>query len=649
MDRQISVATDASTAVDPYFDLPLLLLCVAGLDGYFRRIGPAWTRKLGWSLDELRARPFHEFIHPDDRPRLTQEIARVVRAEDPDPFEIRALHRDGGHRWLLFAGRLEPGTSNIHAFAIDVTSRHDDLDRLQRREDLLREMGQLAAVGGWELTLATMKLRWSDEVYRIHEVEPDFVPTVDSAIAFYAPDSRPAIAAAVERCVDSGEPWDLKLGFITARGNHRRVRAMGRAEISGGRVVRLYGAFQDITAEWEAQRALAQQADELARARDAALEAARAKSVFLATMSHELRTPLNGVLGMTGLLLDTPLAPEQRELAGTIRTSGEALLCLVNDVLDYSRIEAGRVAIDAAPFDLRALVGDALEIVSATARLRGLALDLEYDEALPPLLVGDPDRLRQVLLNLLGNALKFTERGGVRLRVRRQREHFDPVGVRFEVIDTGVGIAADAVPTLFERFTQVDTGSTRRHGGAGLGLAISKHLVELMGGGVGVISEPGAGSTFWFTVRLGVAAGAVGAVGAAVESGPTRAPRIAAGRRVLVAEDNIVNQRVALRMLERFGLHVDIVGDGEAAAAAVLERRYDLVLMDCQMPIADGYTATAAIRAAEGERRTCIVAMTANVMEGDRDRCLAAGMDDYLSKPVRLPDLVRTLERWIPA
>jgi PAS domain S-box-containing protein len=647
MERQLSGEADSGKTVDPYFDLPLLLLCVAGTDGYFRRIGPAWTAKLGWSVDELRSRPFAEFVHPDDRPRLQQEIARVVRVEDPDPFELRALCRDGGYRWLLFAGRLAPGTDEIHAFAIDVTDRHADRDQLQRREDLLRQMGQLASVGGWELTLATMSLRWSDEVYRIHEVAADFVPTVDTALAFYAPDSRGDVTAAVERCMGEGEPWDLKLGLVTARGHRRRVRAIGRAEIRDGRVVRIYGAFQDITAEWEAQRALSQQADELSRARDAALEAARAKGVFLATMSHELRTPLNGVLGMTGLLLDTPLSSEQRELADTIRTSGEALLSLVNDVLDYSKIEAGRVAIDAVSFDLRALVGDALEIVTATARFKDLTLDVEIDGLLPPALIGDPARLRQVLLNLLGNALKFTDRGGVRLRVRRQREHFDPVGVRFEVIDTGVGIAADAVSSLFERFTQVDDSSTRRHGGAGLGLAISKHLVELMGGGIGVISAPGEGSTFWFTVRLGIDAG--GRIGPSETAAPATAPRIAAGRRVLVAEDNAVNQKVATRMLERLGLDVDVVGDGDAAATAVLTRAYDLVLMDCQMPGADGYSATAMIRARETTRHTHIVAMTANVMEGDRDRCLAAGMDDYLSKPVRLPDLIRTLERWIPA
>jgi PAS domain S-box-containing protein len=637
-------AASPESAVDPYFDLPLLLLCVAGPDGYFRRLSPAWTVKFGWSADELFAKPYLELVHPEDRAAVADQIARVVRIEDPPPFEFRCLTRDGRYLWMLWAARLQPGTGLIHAFAIDVTDRHDARARLERSEEMLLEMGRLAKVGGWELPLDTKRPLWSDEVYRIHELPQDYSPTADDALRFCTPESSPLLAAAVQRCLDDGTPWDVELDILTARGNRRRVRAIGRAQVAGGRIARLYGSLQDITAQWESQRALARQADELARARDAAVAAARVKASFLATMSHELRTPLNGVIGMTALLLDTPLTPEQRDFAGTIRVSGEALLSLVNDVLDYSRIEAGKVAIQSTSFDLRALIDEALEILGAPARAKHLSLDRSVDHALPTAVIGDPDRVRQVLLNLLGNAIKFTDRGGVVLRVRREREHVDPIGVRFEVVDTGVGIPLDAIPTLFERFTQVDDSSTRRHGGAGLGLAISRHLVELMGGRIGVISIPGSGSTFWFTLRLSRDVDAM-----TLSCDATGAPSwTGSGLRVLVAEDNPVNQKVASRLLQKLGLEVDVVENGEEAVRAALTVGYDLVLMDCQMPVADGYSATMAIRAAERDsRRTRIVAMTANAMEGDRNRCLAAGMDDYLSKPVRPAELIRTLERWL--
>ena len=420
-------------------------------------------------------------------------------------------------------------------------------------------------------------------------------------------------------------------GFVNERLRRRTRKAIHTA--------------RELVASLERQRqTLQSQTGEIEHAREQAESANVAKSQFLATISHEFRTPLNGILGTTELLLDSPLNPSQRRFAKTAHLSATALLALVDDVIDLSRIEAGKFTLRNTAFDLRALVDEAMDLMAAIARDKPLSLSATLPPELPAQLLGDPVRLRQLLVNLLHNGVKFTDRGSVRLTVSALgRDASGALRLRFEVRDTGPGIARDYLDSVFEAFTQADASTTRRHGGSGLGLAIAKDLAELMGGHLGVDSRIGEGSTFWFELALHPVH---------EPPAPRPPPRIEIGElaaHVLLAEDDSVNQMVVEAMLTRLGCIVEVVPDGLAACGAAAGRHYDLILMDCHMPVMDGFEATRRIRDDEfGRERghTPIVALTADALAGDRERCLESGMDDYMTKPVSSAMLAAVVERW---
>lgn len=656
---------------------------------------PMWATMLGYKLQEIGDSPeeWRSRIHPDDREACFCELDRHLSGETPVYHnQHRVLCRDGTYKWVLDRGKVMEKADDGKPLRFistqsDITERKRARELIWTRSEelawMLRSMMNAFVVcqsvfdeNGWFLSyrfeyindayeaLAGVK---SEEVLgkTVHDIWPD---TDASWIEKYA-------SAAM-----TGEPVSFDV-YLKETGKHCHCHVYRPWKTPE----RFCMIFDDITELKRAEEALI-------LAKEAAEEAARAKSDFLANVSHEIRTPLNGIIGMTGLLSDTELDAEQREYAKIVRISGEALLSLINEILDFSKLEARKMDLEVLDFNLHSTVEEAKGLLAAAASEKGLRLSSCIDPGVPLDLSGDQGKLRQILVNLLSNAVKFTFEGKIEIHVSRARqengseedsgdageekdEKGGNVNLLFSVKDTGIGIPQDRLHILFSPFTQVDSSTTRKYGGTGLGLAISKQLALLMGGQIGVESIEGAGSTFWFTAKFNTTAkrGSVKNLLAKSDHGSIQALRLKdlpgrvgsnsegsewlnsqkyAGRnvRILVAEDNPVNQRVAQAMINKLGFQADIVANGQETINALRLIPYDIVFMDCQMPEMDGFEATRLIRREESkvlDRSIPIIAMTASAMSGDKERCLHAGMNDFIAKPVRKEMLEEMLETWL--
>jgi PAS domain S-box-containing protein len=606
----------------------------------------------GYEKDELIGCDIGQLssgVHPYTLDALI-ERSKSARLGETQVFEWLCRTKNGTLFWVEVSSRTTKfGDTPVHlATARDISERKqreieakDDEHRLKSANQLLEMAESIAHVGHFHVDADRRGLYWSNEVFRLHGRSNAVQPTASEARSFLHPDDQIAIDALHLDTLATGQGHRREFRIIRPDGTLCEVvtRIEARRSIEGA-ISGTFGIFQDVTESKNAER-------EQARLREAAEQANHAKSTFLAAMSHEIRTPMNGVIGMNALLLETNLTPEQRKLAETVRYSADALLTILDDILDVSKLEEGRIDLEEVDFDLPTLVEKAVELLASRAEQKSLSLTAEIAAVNHAAFRGDPTRLRQILLNLVANAIKFTERGGIAIIVRGTSLAAECTRLRFEVHDTGIGIPAGAKAKLFAPFVQADPSITRRFGGTGLGLNISKKLVELMGGQIGFADRLGGGTVFWFEVALRNAA-PIGADHGVSENAHGPGPSVALSGRILLAEDNKVNVEVAKLILEGAGYVVDVASDGLEAVAAVRRGDYSLILMDMQMPGMDGISATREIRALEGSgKRVPIVAMTANAMAEDQRRCLEAGMDDYVSKPIAPAKLRETVARWM--
>ena len=640
-------------------ELTLLNSCniVSSTDanGAITHVNELFCRISGYTREELLGRN-HRVINSDHHPRkFFANMYRAISTGQSWRGEIRNRAKDGSHFWVdtTIIPTLDASGRVAHytAVCIDITAskRAEEMLALLRERHTLAIQGSGICLWDWDLVREDVKFHGNWGPLLGYSVEEVTLAPGNVWNRHMHPDDLAQLQLHIQRC-SRGEAPAFESEARMRHKDGQWISILMRGSVIerdvNGLAMRISGTSIDIT-ELKLVEA------ELIEARNAAEAASKAKSEFLATMSHEIRTPLNGVIGFTQMLLDTALDEEQRSFAATIRDSGKSLLTIIDDILDFSRIEAGHVAVERSRIDAKRIARDVFTLLRPRALEKKLEFDVHWPAAVSSSIIADPNRLRQVLSNLVSNAIKFTEAGRVTIRA-----YGDSQGMlRIEVEDTGIGIAPEQLERLFTKFTQADSSTTRKYGGTGLGLAISKQLVELMGGRIGAHTvaqtgaqgRPGSGSTFWFTLPFAQRAETTGTNKVlALDSQRLQQMTIDSAVRVLVVEDHAVNRLLATRLLKKLGCDVEIAENGRIACDRTAHESYDLVFMDCQMPEMDGFEATRVIRnrdAATG-RHLPIVALTANAMSEDRERCLDAGMDDFIPKPCSVADFERALSRW---
>ena len=678
MSEPTSLHPSTDAELGEFIDLSLSLVCIAGTDGYFKYLNPAWEKTLGYKRDELLARPYLEFVHPDDRQATIDQAGHIASGESTISFENRYGCKDGSYKWLLWSAVLRREKGLIYAIASDITERKREETRQAAQYAITRVLAEAATLASasprilqaiceslnlsvgaiWRVDRKQELLRCV-ETWRIPSAEAEAFEQVTHSQTFprgvglpgrvwaqaqpvwiedvTSDTNFPRASIAAQEGLHAAFAFPIRLGsevlgvleFFSHQIQQPDVQLLNMMGAVGSQI----GQFIE---RKDVEDALHLHARELEIARNRAEEATRAKSQFLANISHEIRTPMNAIIGMTELALGTHTTREQREYLSAIQGSADALLALVNDLLDFSKVEAGKLHLDRVAFNLRDALEDTMRVLAPRAQQKGLELACRIHPKVPDLLVGDPLRLRQIVMNLVGNAIKFTEQGEVVLSVEAAAPLSGKVELHFAVSDTGIGISLDKQAAIFEAFSQADNSTTRRYGGTGLGLSISAQLVELMGGTISVESTTGRGSIFHFTASVQVKERQA--------AGQASLRRNLEGLKVLIVDDNATNRRILEEVLSNWRMRPIAVESGESALRKLKESQranqlFAMVLLDGHMPEMDGFAVAERISRDHRYHGVRLIMLTSAGEPQDVTRCRKLGISAYLNKPIKQSEL----------
>lgn len=605
----------------------------------------AYLEISGLTAQEALGNGWIKVVHPDERQVIAEKWAEAAEKGENLKLTTRYIRADDGRERLVNSqaasifrnGELKGYVATVE----DITEKHETEEKVRISEQRLRDAQRIANLSYWEYNLETEKLEWSEEAFEQLglQTEEKARLTHEEYMRMVHPDDAEILLNSIENALKGGVPYEIELRYIAHNGEIHYARTKGVPVYENGELIKLTGTSLDITQQKMVEL-------ELVAAKEKAEEAMRAKAQFLSIMSHEIRTPLNAVIGLSYLLLQENPKPEQLENLRTLKFSSETLLALINDILDFSKIEAGKITFEQINFNLLETVNGIKHSLSLLAEEKGINLKFRRDEDLPEIIVGDPVRLSQILINLVSNAIKFTNAGNVTIDALVTKETETSVDIEFSVTDTGIGIDEKNIQRIFESFTQESGDTTRKFGGTGLGLSITKRLLELQSSSIHVESEKGKGSRFYFTLTFKKAK-------AAQRNANKYQPEVQGfasleNVKILLAEDNKVNQFVVAKFLKKWNIEVDIADNGKIAVEKVQQNYYDLVLMDLQMPEMDGYDATIAIRNLRGDNLP-IIGLTATAADEITGSVLAAGMNDCVIKPFNPQELYNKITKYIPA
>ncbi|MCD0490584.1 PAS domain S-box protein [Pedobacter sp. MC2016-14] len=624
-----------------FFENSQGLMCTHDLSGKLITVNTSGATLLGYAPQELIGRNLSDIILPAYIEDFRKYMSMLLRDGKASGL-MHAQRRDGSLLILLFNNVLEKDAYKnqyVIGNAVDITERHRLETDLKHTQEMLEVTNKIARIGTWEVDVIGQKIFWSSVTKMIHGVEDDYKPVFEKAIEFYPPEDKVRIINAINEALEHGKSYDMEVQLQTAQGTMTWVRTIGTPEFKEGICKKIYGTFQDINES-------VQRRNELQRAKIHAEQANVAKSEFLANMSHEIRTPLNGIIGFTDLLLKSTLNAIQHQYLSIVNQSAGTLLSIINDILDFSKIEAGKLELDIERADLFELCSEVVDMLSYQAQAKDLKVLLNIPVDLPRFVNTDPVRLKQILVNLLGNAIKFTPKGEIELKISALSEiSAAELLLRFEVKDTGIGIKKDKQAKIFDAFAQEDASTTKKYGGTGLGLTISNKLLSLMGSKLQLESAPDKGSCFFFDIKLPAEAGdkvlkpqKLNQVSFKIQSEEVT---------ILVVEDNMINKLLAKTMIKRIIPHGSVLEANNGEEALALYEQADLILMDIQMPLMNGYEATKIIRAMETDRHIPIIALTAGNVKGEKEKCLEAGMDDFVTKPFSEETIVQLFKTWL--